>query len=121
MANILFGESDTAFNSVFGSDTTSNGVASGNSSLFGGSSTSSFPSDLSGIAGQMTAYSGTPKYLELIARSNLVGKTITYYNPTNTKETLEGVVQSVAIDNGILQISLGTTTITPEYLKSVKS
>jgi len=117
-SNILFGDSEDAYNSIFGSNSSSSGFDTSDTSLFGGVG-SNLPAELSGVGGANTAYNNNPAYIELIARSNLVGKTVTYYDPSNTKDTKSGTVNSVSVDNGILQINVSGTAITPEYLKSV--
>ena len=116
IANILFGEDDEAMSSVFGGSSAL-GSTSDQAALFGGASS---PTELSALMGQQSSLNTSPAYLELIARSNLIDKTVTYYNPSNTKETLSGTVQNISVENGILKINVDGATITPEYLKSVE-
>jgi len=56
--------------------------------------------------------------MELIARSNLIGKTVEAINPL-TREKFTGKVDAVLVENGILLIDIGGTKVTPEYLIKV--
>jgi len=103
--NSIFGDTNSVFNTV----------PSSTDPLFGGSGGSaSLPSD---IGGATTSSSGS-QYLELIARSNLVGKMAEAINPS-TNKTFSGKINSVSVENGILLIDVGGVKITPEYLVKI--
>lgn len=104
MNNSIFGDS----NSIFGT------VPSSTDTLFGGTGGATLPSDIGG--GLSTT--GGSQYMELIARSNLVGKIVEAINP-QTKQKFTGKVDSVLVDNGILLIEVGGVKVPPEYLVKI--
>jgi hypothetical protein len=102
MNNSIFGDSNS---SIFGTTPTSTDP------LFGGTGASTLPSD---IAGSLTNTGGS-QYMEMIAQSGLIGKTVQAMNP-QTKQMFTGKVNSVSVENGILLIDVAGIKISPEYL-----
>ena len=91
---LLFGDNSTADDYTFGgTDMFSNY----SNSLFGGGSSSISPTDFTGTNPFSAAQS--PNYLQLIIRSNLIGKTVSAVNPA-TQRQVSGTAKSVQIDNG---------------------
>ena len=104
MNNSIFGDS----NSMFGT------VPSSTNTLFGGTGGATLPSD---IGAGLTATGGS-QYLEMIARSNLVGKMAEAINP-QTNQKFTGRVNSVMVENGMLLIDVGGVKIPPENLVKI--
>lgn len=113
--DILFGDEERRDSSIFGGASLYNTIPNTASPLFGGLGGLTTPSD---IGGQATLTSGISPYMELIARSNLIGKTVEAINPL-TRETFTGKVDAVLVENGILLIDIAGTKVTPEYLVKV--
>lgn len=109
--NILFDDnndnnSDTTFSSIFPNQTTT-------SSLFGGSlDTGDITTN---ISGQSSLFSEVNPALEMIARSNLIGKNVEAFD-TATNQTFTGIVKSVQLEGGVLLIEVGDKKVPPEYL-----
>jgi len=118
--DILFGDNDdSSSSSAFGGSGVLESIPSNTDPLFGGLSGVNMPSD---IAGQSTFYTGVSPQIEMIARSNLIGKTVTAVHPT-TKENISGEVVKVSVSNGILLTTLNVSgtevAVPPENLVSV--
>lgn len=110
----LFGDEDQLNNQIFGDSSVFGTAPSSTSNLFGGMGSATLPSDISsGLSN-----TGGSQYLELIARSNLVGKTVQAVNPA-TKQMFTGKVDSVSVANGILLLSIGGINVPPENLIKV--
>lgn len=86
------------------------------SSFLNGIGGVTMPSDLTGGNILSTSQSLT---MQMIARSGLIGKSVTATDPENTKQTISGKVEGVSVDKGILLINVGGIEIPPEYLLSV--
>ncbi|MCX5750888.1 MAG: hypothetical protein NT099_04375 [Candidatus Saganbacteria bacterium] len=91
--DILFGDEETRSNSVFGSG----------SALGGNTSSASDP--FSDLTGQNSFDNSLAPQIEMIARSNLIGKTVSAINPS-TKSKIEGKVESISVTNGTLLFNL---------------
>ncbi len=104
--NSIFGDSSNIFGST----------PSSTSSIFGGTGNTALPTDLGGALSATDT--GNSQYLELIARSNLIGKTVQALNPS-TKQVFTGKVTSVSVDNGILLIEVNGIKVPPENLLKV--
>ncbi len=89
---------------------------SSSSSLFTGIGGVNMPSDLTGGNILSTSQSLT---MQMIARSGLIGKTVTATDPENTSQTISGKVEGVSVDKGILLVNVGGIEVPPEYLLSV--
>jgi len=111
----LFGE-EGMNNSIFGDSNMFGSLPSTTSPLFGGMGEAMLPSDIAGA----TSTTGGSQYMELIARSNLVGKTVEAVDP-RTGKTISGKVTSVFVENGILLIDIEGTKVPPENLTKVTS
>jgi len=105
--------------SLMGSDDSGN-----ESSLFG--SSGDFVSNYSGSS-QISSYGSSGLYgsgqntspiLEMIARSNLIGKTVEATDPS-TGQTVTGKVNSVFYEGGLLLFDVGGVKIPPENLKKI--
>jgi hypothetical protein len=84
------------------------------SQLFG--STADMTSLLSNVGGgQSTYFSGTNPAAEMIAKANLIGKTVDAVDPT-TNQTFTGQVKSVQVEGGVLLIEVGDKKVPPENL-----
>ncbi len=112
--DILFGE-EGVNNSVFGDTGTFGTAASSTSNLFGEFGGVTLPSDISGL----TQQTGGAPYIELLARSNLPGKTVVAVNPL-TKQKFTGEVKSVLIENGMILINVDGIKIPPENILEIK-
>lgn len=112
----LFGD-EGLNNSIFGSDS-SNVFAtspSSTSDLFGGTGSANLPSD---IAGGNLSQIGGSQYLEMVAKSNLIGKTVSAVDPA-TKQQFTGKVESVSLDNGVLLLTVGGKKVPIESILSI--
>jgi hypothetical protein len=114
------------FDILFGNEESKNSSVFGNTNAFGASSanTSSYLGDfginyLSDIGGQTSTTTGLSPALEMIARSNLIGKTVEAINPT-TRKHFDGKVESVSVQGGILLINVDGIAVPPENLVQVK-
>ena len=114
--DILFGDKETKDSAVFGGSSLFNSMPNASSPLFGGLGGLNVPSD---IGGQSTLTSGVSPYMELIAKSNLIGKTVDAINPV-TRQPFSGKVDAVSVENGVLLIDIGGIKVTPEYLVKVQ-
>ena len=108
--DILFGDENTSNNSIFG-ETTNFGSTS---SIY---ASSAFGDVFSGAAS--SAITGVSPAVEMIARSNLIGKTVEAIDPS-TRQQFSGKVNSVSIEGGILLINVGGIAVPPENLIQVK-
>ncbi|KAF0133323.1 MAG: hypothetical protein FD145_1341 [Candidatus Saganbacteria bacterium] len=115
--DILFGDEEKKDSSTFGSSSLFSSSPSSVSPYFGGLTGVDIPSD---IGGQNTFFTGVSPAYEMIARSNLIGKTVEAVNPS-TGQKFSGKVESVSVDGGILLINVGGTLLPPENLVSVTS
>jgi len=113
--DVLFGD-EGVNNSVFGDTGIFGTMPSDTSSLFGGADQTTLPSDVSGLSTQ----TGGNQYLELIARSNLVGKKVEAINPL-TKQKFTGTVKDISLERGILLINIDGIQVPPENLLKVTS
>lgn len=107
--DILFGDETTSNNSVFGSTTNFGSTASNSFS-------SAFGTDFSGLPTSGTT--GVSPAVEMIARSNLIGKTVEAVDPSTGKQ-FSGKVESVSVQGGILLINVGGVSVPPENLITV--
>jgi len=107
--DILFGDETTSNNSIFGSSTN---FGSGSSNAF----SSAFGTDFSGLP--TSGITGVSPAMEMITRSNLIGKTVEAINPS-TGQKFSGKVESVSVEGGILLINVGGTPVPPENLIKV--
>lgn len=115
--DILFGDEERRDSTIMGGQSIFGSSPTNVSPLFGGISTIDLPSD---IGGQNTFFPTVNPSELLIARSNLIGKTVEAVNPS-TKQTFSGTVNSVGLENGILLIEVGSTKVPPENLIKVTS
>jgi len=113
--DILFGDEERRDSTIFGGASVMNMVPSSASPMFGGLTGVQMPSD---IAGQTTFFSGISPQLELIARSNLIGKTVEAIDPI-TKQRFTGEVKSIILERGILLIDIDGVKVPPENLLKV--
>jgi hypothetical protein len=117
---LLLAQNMSAFDILFGDENTSNNSIFGESSNFGSTSSiyqsSAFGNAFSGAANM--DITGVSPALEMIARSNLIGKTVEAVNPTTGKQ-FSGKVESVSVEGGILLINVGGTPVPPENLIKV--
>lgn len=111
----LFGDNEASDTSLFGGTSFFGQTPSSTSPLFNGINGVSFPSD---IGGQNIFNSGVSPAIELIARSNLIGKTVSAVDPA-TQQTISGKVSGVSVEGGIVLINVGGTKVPPENLVSV--
>jgi hypothetical protein len=116
--DILFGDENSSnSSSILGQQSFFNTFPNTSSSLTGGNSSGiNFPSDLGGVA---TGFNGVSAQYEMIARSNLIGKTVEAVEP-GTHKTFTGKVEGVSVAGGILLINVGGTDVPPENLINVK-
>ena len=112
ITNNLFGDEDDAQEAIFG--TSSFYPSSQSSGLFGNQSY--LPAELVGAAGGSSVNATSPQYVALIARSNLLGKSVTAYDSSNN--LIEGTVNRVTVDNGNVLIQVGDTYVPAENLQS---
>ena len=112
--DILFGDEESKNSSIFG-NTTAFGASSTNTSSYLGDFGINNTSDLGGLTSSTT---GVSPALEMIARSNLIGKTVEAVNPATGKQ-FSGKVESVGLDGGVLLINVGGITVPPENLIQV--
>jgi hypothetical protein len=110
--NILTGDRKTAYNSIFGNDSSAASSNNPLTALAGSSSNST-----ANLAG---ASSTTASSSLVYASATLIGNKVTYFNPDNTKEIKEGTVTKISVNKGKLQIHVGDTIIAKDYLISVK-
>lgn len=113
--DILFGDEEQRDSSIFGGGNVSNLAPSSSSPMFGGLTGAQMPSDL---GGQTTFFNGVSPQFELIARANLIGKTVEAINPV-TKQKFSGEVKSVILDGGILLIDIDGIKVPAENLLKV--
>ncbi len=117
---LLLAQNMSAFDILFGDETTSNNSIFGEGTNFGSTSSiygsSAFGSEFSGAAN--LDITGVSPALEMIARSNLIGKTVEAVNPTTGKQ-FSGKVESVSVEGGILLINVGGIPVPPENLIKV--
>jgi len=115
--DILFGNDDENNNaSVLGENNIFSSTPSSNSPYFGGTgSGSTLPSDLAGLSNYS---SGTSTAVEMLARANLIGKTVEAVDPS-TKQTITGKVMSISAKNGQILIDVAGHDIPPENLLKV--
>lgn len=110
--NTLFGDEDQLNNAIFGEGSVFGTTPASTSDLFGGlGSATTNPTDISGA---LTSTGGS-QYLQMIAQSNLIGKTVQALDPT-TRQPFTGRVNSVSVENGILLLDVGGKKIPPENL-----
>jgi hypothetical protein len=118
--SILFGDEQSEGNAIFGSSSFSGGDGTISDPLASMTTGTTYPSDLLGQ--NLYANTVSPQ-IEMIARSNLIGKTVTAINPV-TKSRFSGDVKSISLNNGVLLIAIVDTSgksinVTPENLLSV--
>ncbi|MFA5875172.1 MAG: hypothetical protein WC901_00575 [Candidatus Margulisiibacteriota bacterium] len=111
--NILNGDRKTAYNSMFGGDQS---VASASNPLTALAGNASNPT--AALAGASSASTASSL---VFASAKLIGKKVTYFNPTNTKEIKEGTVTKISVEKGKLLIDVDGTVIPKDYLVSVKN
>lgn len=112
ITNNLFGDDEDAQEAIFGAS--SFYPSTQGSSLFGNQSY--LPSELVGAAGGSSVNATSPQYVALIARSNLIGKSVTAYDSSNN--LIEGTVNRVTVENGTVLIQVGDTYVPAENLQS---
>ncbi|MFA4966693.1 MAG: hypothetical protein WC624_00515 [Candidatus Margulisiibacteriota bacterium] len=112
--DILYGDDQSRDDSIFGSSVFGTAPSS-TSSIFGNVTGVNFPSDIGGVS---TGYTGVSPAVEMIARSNLIGKTVDAIDPS-TRQQFSGKVESVSVQGGILLINVGGISVPPENLLTV--
>ena len=112
--DVLFGDEESKNSAVFG-DTNIFGASSSNASSYLGDFGVNYMSDL---GGQTSGITGVSPALEMIARSNLIGKNVEAVNPATGKQ-FSGKVESVDVEGGVLLINVGGTSVPPENLVKV--
>lgn len=115
--NKMISGMDSLFESNSDNNSSSSDSFFGSSGDFLSSVTGSTQTSDSGIYG---SGANTSPILEMIARSNLIGKTVEATDPS-TGQTISGKVNSVFYENNILLFDVGGKKIPPENLLKVTS